>query len=148
LPLRRVGRDATGNLVPSAEPSDPSGSERRAPRERAFLAARVSYNNGAMSTPCTVLQLSATGAKIGLAETINLPDVFQIAIPQKSIERRARVVWRRGDVAAVAFLPNEAPDEPADALDDKARIKALRAENERLKAHIGKLTAQIARLTE
>jgi len=133
--------------LPSAEPSDQSGGDRRAPRERAFLAARISYSNGAMSTSCTVLQLSATGAKIGVAGTVNLPDVFQIAIAQKSIDCRAKLVWRRGDVAAVAFLPSEPAAEPAQRLDDGSRIKALQAENEKLKARIGKLTEQIARLT-
>jgi hypothetical protein len=100
-----------------------------------------------MSTPCTVMQLSATGAKIAVAGTLNLPEIFHIAIAQKSIERRARLVWRRGDVAAVAFLPNEAQAEIPEGEEANSRIKALLAENEKLKARIGKLTAQIARLT-
>jgi hypothetical protein len=133
--------------VQSADPTEQSSSERRAPRERAFLTARISYSNGAMSTPCTVMQLSATGAKIAVAGTLNLPEIFYIAIAQKSIERRARLVWRRGDVAAVAFLPNEAQAELPAGDDAHSRIKALQAENEKLKARIGKLTAQIARLT-
>ena len=100
-----------------------------------------------MSTPCTVMQLSATGAKIAVAGTISLPEIFHIAIAQKSIERMARLVWRRGEVAAVAFLPNEARTEPPAGDEAHSRIKALQAENEKLKARIGKLTAQIARLT-
>ena len=131
----------------SAEQILQSSQERRAPRERAFLAARISYGNGALSTPCTVMQMSATGAKISIGAATSLPDVFQIAIPQKSIDCRAKLVWRRGDIAGVAFQPGEAPAEalPGDAA--KLRIRALQAENDKLKSRIGELTAQLARLT-
>jgi hypothetical protein len=145
--VRRAGREATGIDLSSVEPTAQSGRERRAPRERAFLAANISYNNGSLTLSCTVMQISATGAKINVPAQTNLPEVFQISIPQKSVERRARLIWRRGDTAAIAFapvaVPVEAPaDDPA-----AARIGALLAENEKLKARIGKLTAQIARLT-
>jgi hypothetical protein len=123
-----------------------SSEARRAPRERALLTARISYNNGALSTQCSVVQISASGAKINVAAGACLPDVFQFAIPQRSIDCRAKLVWRRGDLAGVAFERDAvaAQADPDDA--NRALIKALRTENEKLKGRIGVLKAQIARL--
>ena len=132
----------------SAEQKTSFRPERRAPRERAFLSGSISYGGGALSTPCTVMQLSATGAKLSVAATISLPEIFQIAIAQKAIDRRARLIWRKADVAAVAFELDDSPTEPPAGDSARVRIAALQAENERLKARIGKLTAQVARLTD
>ena len=122
--------------------------ERRAPRERAFLSGSISYGGGALSTPCTVLQLSATGAKLSVAATISLPEIFQIVVAQKSIDRRARLIWRKADVAAVAFELDDSPVELPAGESARVRIAALQAENERLKTRVGELSAQIARLTD
>jgi PilZ domain len=145
--VRRAGREATGIDLSSVEPTAQSGRERRAPRERAFLTARIAYNNGSLTLPCTVMQISTTGAKISVPAETNLPELFHISIPQKSVDCRARLIWRRGDMAALAFTPVDAPIEAPSADASAGRIKALLAENEKLKARIGKLTAQIARLT-
>ena len=132
----------------SVEQKIESKPERRAPRERAFLSGRISYGAGALSTPCTIMQISATGAKINVAPTISLPEVFQLVIAQKSIDRPARLIWRRDDVAAIAFQPDKALVELPAAEAARLQIAALHAENDRLKARIGKLTAQVARLTD
>ena len=137
-----------GKAVANAELKAKSSQERRAPRERAFLSARISYSNGAISTPCTIMQISATGARLNIAEAISLPDVFQITIPQKSVDCRATLVWRRGDVAGVAFQRVEAPQEQPAGDAANARIKALTAENDKLKTRVGELTAKLARLTD
>jgi hypothetical protein len=134
--------------VADAAPQPESMPDRRSPRERAFLAGRISYSNGALSTSCTVMQISETGAKVNIAGAIGLPEMFHIAIPQKSVDRRARLVWRRGDVAGVAFERAEAPAERSTGDAARMHIKALIAENEKLKARVGELTAQLARLTD
>jgi hypothetical protein len=134
--------------VANAEAKTELNFERRAPRERAFLAARISYGNGAISMPCTVMQISASGARLNLLEAISLPDVFQIAIPQRSVDCRATLVWRRGDVAAVAFQLGEAGEVELTLDAAKARIKALLAENDKLKARVGELSAKLARLND
>lgn len=132
----------------SAEQTISSRPERRAPRERAFLSGSISYGGGALSTPCTVMQLSPTGAKLSVAATISLPEVFQIVIAQKSIDRRAKLIWRKADTAAVAFEPEEKPAELPAGESARGKIAALQAENDRLKARVGELSAQIARLTD
>lgn len=123
-----------------------SGDTRRAVRVRTFLQARISYGDGAISNECTVNQLSEFGARLTLASTVALPDLFDIAIPQREISGRAKLVWRDNDQVGIDFLGNE--DRTAPATDYLARIKALEAENAKLKAQIGALLSQVHRLTE
>jgi hypothetical protein len=125
-----------------------SADTRRAPRVRTFLQGRVSYGDGALSIDCTVNQLSDVGARVNLGSSFALPDTFEIAIPQRDIVRRAKLVWRKDDQVGIEFIDSEEshavhlPDDPW------GRVKMLEAENAKLKAQIGVLTAQIRRLTD
>jgi hypothetical protein len=121
---------------------------RRSKRARTFLQARISYGDGAISTECTVNQLSDIGARINIAGSIALPDMFDIFIPQKGTSRRAKLVWRKDDQVGVDFFDDrESPAAPA-AEDYVSRIGVLEAENAKLKGQIGALLQQVHRLTE
>jgi hypothetical protein len=120
---------------------------RRSLRVRTFLQARVTYGDGAMSTSCTVNQLSDVGARLNISGACSLPETFEVAIPQRNIARRARLVWRKDDQAGVDFIDDE-EDRRTPAADPAGRIKELEAENAKLKAQIGLLMQQIGRLTE
>jgi hypothetical protein len=71
-------------------------SDRRiAPREAGPFAAVVRLYSGRLF-PCTVLNVSETGAKLGLVKDINLPKQFELSIPAKNALWRVRVVWQQG----------------------------------------------------
>jgi hypothetical protein len=130
-------------------PDDTKSIEaRRSLRIRTFLQARVSYSDGAISTACTVNQLSDVGARLTIAGAFALPDTFEVIIPQRGISRRAKLVWRKDDQAGIDFLGVEGGESNSATADPTARIKALEAENARLKAQIGALMQQVHRLTE
>ncbi len=121
---------------------------RRSKRTRTFLHARISYGDGAISTECTVNQLSDIGARINIASSVALPDIFEMEIPQKGISCRAKLIWRKDDQAGVDFLDEREGAAVPTIEDYLARIKALEAENGKLKAQIGALMQQVQRLTE
>lgn len=127
-----------------AEPKE----ARRSKRARTFLHARLSYGDGAISTECTVNQLSDFGGRINVASSVALPDMFEVAIPQKGICRRAKLVWRKDDQAGIDFLDDRESLAVPDGEDPLMRIKALEAENSKLKGQIGALLQQVHRLTE
>ncbi len=117
-------------------------AERRAPRERAFLQARLSFANGAMSFPCLVTQISATGARLAVEDAIALPDRFHVSIPRKDIDCQARLVWRKDGHAAVAFpKAGSDSDKTRAALID--RLAALEADNARLRDQVAELVAEL-----
>jgi PilZ domain len=138
-----------GEVDVANSPANVSPSEaRRAIRVRTFLQARISYGEGAISTECTVSQLSDSGARLTVASTVALPDVFDIAVPQRGISRRAKLVWRNDDQVGVDFFGGDEDPSALAGDDHSARIKALEAENARLKAQVSALLQQVHRLTE
>jgi len=59
---------------------------------------------GADSTPCTVLDISATGARIALAdEATTVPDSLKIYIADRDLIADCKVVWRKGKEFGVTF---------------------------------------------
>jgi hypothetical protein len=68
---------------------------REAPRESGPFAAVVRLYSGRCA-PCSVLNLSDTGAKLALAKEIVLPREFELAIPAKNASWKVRVVWQDG----------------------------------------------------
>ncbi len=115
-------------------------AERRAPRERAFLNAPVSF-------PCVVTQISATGAKLSIGDEVSLPDRFHIEIAQRGVDRPAEMVWRRNGQVAVAFLPSDLRQQEGWET-SLARLRELEAENAKLRANLIALTEQFNRITE
>jgi hypothetical protein len=124
-----------------------TAGERRAPRERAFLRARVSYASGAVSFPCLVVQISRTGGKLAVADDVTVPDRFQIEIPQRGIDCPAEMVWRRKGQVGVAFLKTKAR-EPEGWEASLKRLRELEAENAKLRANLLALTEQVNRITD
>jgi PilZ domain len=124
------------------KPSD----ARVAVRERLFVTARISYANGAISSPCTVTQLSPTGARINVADALSLPEIFDISIPQRNFSCRARLVWREQSKAGIEFVV-EAPAPEQTTADYQEKIRALEALNAKFKAQIAEMTTQLHRLT-
>jgi hypothetical protein len=119
---------------------------RRAARERAFLQARLSFAHGAVSFPCVVTQISATGAKLSVGDEVSVPDRFQLEIPQRGVDCPAEMVWRRNGQVGVVFLAPEAPPERWET--SLARLRELEAENAKLRASLLSLTEQLSRITE
>ena len=129
--------------VSSAEKSEEAaGKDRRAHRERAFLQARISFAGGSMSYPCFVTQISATGAKIALDAQVSLPERFHITIAQRNVDREARRVWQKEGSAALVFLAPE-KSVKSDVRDLERRLRALEAENARLRAQISALSTRL-----
>jgi hypothetical protein len=101
-------------------------SEHRiAERIRTFLRGRIEYNGGQSSLDCLVRDLSDTGAKLVVSESVTLPETFRLYIPKNDRWARVRTRWRRGDSIGVNF---EAESATAPAAEDAPRMRELEAE--------------------
>lgn len=138
---------------------DPENDGRNVTCQRVLIAATIRYANGIGTVACVVRNLSETGAKLAVTESVTLPEHFELVMPQKNVIRRCVLRWRRGDEAGVSFLdvpaasaqdtstpastPGAAPAAgvPETPSEEKlrARIRMLEAENARLKARIAQL---------
>ena len=121
---------------------EPASDQRIAPRMRTLIAARISFNNGQSTLDCLIRNLSDTGAKLIVSAAIALPDSFDLFIPQKSVTRRVRIVWRRGEEMGVRFdegAPRSESRDP-DASSLTRRMRELEAEVARLRSPVLQLT--------
>lgn len=112
---------------------------RHSKRLKSFLQGLVYIDKrrGAMS--CVIRDLSETGARMILSESVAIPEVVSLHIPQKDETYRARVKWRHGDEVGLAFGPAEAA-EPADAGDLAKRVSQLEVEIALLRRMVKRLS--------
>lgn len=106
--------------------------ERRSSRrQKSFLRGVVYFDKRRSETACLVRDLSEDGARIILSQTVTIPDLIELDIPQREQTVIARVEWRRADEAGLSF---SRPD-----------MATLRREDQLIK-RIAELEAEIATL--
>jgi hypothetical protein len=122
---------------------------RRTDRARALLGAQIVLNNHQSTIACQIRNISASGAKLVIANTVTVPDEFEINIPQKGRSFNAQVVWRTANETGIRFVAGHADDAMGEGSDDAhRRIKSLEAENARLKKKIAELQLRIEKWSE
>ncbi len=77
---------------------------RHAPRRRVLKGAVIGYNDRRSTLPCTVRDLSDTGARLRTDSAINVPDTFVLIIELDGFEAECKVVWRKSPDLAVTFV--------------------------------------------
>ena len=75
--------------------------KRAAPRSRVFKGGTVAIDGG--SIPCTVRNMSSTGAAVEFAQRVDLPETFTLVIERDRFSRRCRPVWTNARRAGMAF---------------------------------------------
>ena len=126
--------------------------ERRgSPRQKSFLRGIVYYNNRSAAADCLVRDISETGARLELSESVIIPYEIDLHIPKKGETFRARVQWRHGDGVGIAFAnpvtkqagaeaPETAsPEQGQDIVGLAARVQRLEAEVASLKRAVKQL---------
>lgn len=77
---------------------------RKAGRRRVLKGALAAYSSRHCSIPCTVRDISATGARIRSEGTLNIPDTFELIVEIDGTEADCEVVWRKGNEIGVRFV--------------------------------------------
>ena len=72
-------------------------------RRRTLKAAIVSFNEGHLTLPCRVRDLSATGCSVITDGTIDVPDTFQLYVELDGLTADCEVIWRDKHQAGVRF---------------------------------------------
>jgi hypothetical protein len=118
---------------------------RSSARSKSFLQGRIFYNHRRASVDCLVRDLSDLGARLKFSESVAVPEVMELYIPNRDEVRRARVQWRSGDEMGVCFGEEDAPPlAPSMSSSDLAeRVAALEQEYAMLKRQINELRAEL-----
>jgi PilZ domain len=123
-------------------------SERRiAQRQKSFLRGCIYYNNRRSATDCLIRDISPTGARLIFSDTVTVPDMVDLYIPQKEQMLRAHVQWRHGDEVGVGFpAAAKASLAGSAATADEGlaeRVEKLEAEMAKLKKMLKRLKADV-----
>ena len=103
-------------------------NERRASRrQKSFLRGVVYFDKRRSETACLMRDLYEDGARIVLSQTITIPDVIELQIPQREQTLSARVQWRRADEVGLSFSKPDTATTPRENQLIK-RIAELEAE--------------------
>jgi PilZ domain len=126
-------------------------SERRSVRRtRSFLRGfvYVSRQQGAMA--CLIRDLSDKGARILFSDTVTLPNVFDLHIPQRDQTLRCKVRWRHGDEVGLAFAVPQRHSADATLLETDVvqRVAVLEAEIAELRSVLKRLKRDKADRTD
>ena len=116
------------------------GERRGTRRQKSFLRGFVYFDKmrGVMS--CLVRDLCDDGARIILSQTMIIPDVVKLHIPQREQTWHARVRWRRSDEIGLAFANANSVAAPASQESDLAkRVAQLEAKIAALQRIVKKL---------
>ena len=84
-------RHGTGTMVES----------RRQARQRVLKAGTIEFSGDAI--PCTVRNISETGAALEINSPLWFPDRFTLSITSDRLSRPCHIVWRREKRIGVAF---------------------------------------------
>jgi hypothetical protein len=106
---------------------------RHSTRQKSFLRGCVYFNKRRGAVDCLIRDISDEGARIIFSDTVNVPDVVELYIPQKEQTVRARVQWRHGDEIGLAFP-------------DTARPTGAAPETGELTQRVTKLESEVAAL--
>ena len=111
---------------------------RQGDRVRALLRARIIFNNRNSTIDCTIKNISTSGAKVALSNTVTVRAEFDLEVPQRGRTFRAHIVWRDAEALGVRFIEGEPATEPGDTSPER-----LRTENRHLKAIVAALTKRL-----
>jgi uncharacterized small protein (DUF1192 family) len=116
------------------------GERRNSRRSKSFLQGFVYVSRKRGALACLIRDLSDKGARIIFSDTVTLPDLVELYIPQREQTLRARVQWRRNDEIGLAFIEAERElDATPSAGEVVQRVALLEAEIASLRALLKRL---------
>ncbi len=118
-------------------------TRRRTERLKSFLRGRVNFDNGRISLDCLIRDITNLGARIIFSDTVNIPSVVNLHIPQKAQTLRAHVIWRHGDEIGLAFTEANPALAPSNNDHLAARVTQLESEIIALRRLLKKLVSKM-----
>ena len=93
---------------------------RKVPRRRVLKEGKILYADGIRVFDCTIRDISENGARLLIANTMGLPDKFQLFEKSSGLLYPASIVWRQTNSIGVHF------DGPATSIHDPANKRYAR----------------------
>ena len=113
-------------------PAAPSVSLRSESRRQVFRAAIIIYGPDHTQIPCSILNVSSSGARITTKWASKLPDRFRLVNGRYKMDLECEVRWQLEDDLGVRFLsPTEVGVDPAHQTGSSTRTHITRVTDPR-----------------
>jgi hypothetical protein len=76
-------------------------------RHKTFIKGQIYFNNRLSSMDCIVRDLTDNGARLEFSESVALPEMFELYMPNKDEYFQARIEWRKGNNIGVSWTPED-----------------------------------------
>ena len=86
-----------------AKPPETREDSRAASRQRVLLGGKIVYGDGTYSLDCSIRDVSALGARLGIRGATVLPKNFHLLDLRKGVAYDCEVVWRNASLTGVKF---------------------------------------------
>jgi len=117
---------------------------RGARRQKSFLRGVVYFDKRRGALNCLVRDFSEQGARIIFSETVIIPKVVNLYIPQREENLRAVVQWRHGDEIGLAFTAATEIDRPEPERSELVkRVAELEGEITKLRRRLKRLQQEL-----
>ena len=77
---------------------------RHALRKRVLKGAVAASNERRLTLPCTLRDISDTGARLKVSASVTLPDTFELIVEIDGLEADCEVIWRSASEVGVRFV--------------------------------------------
>lgn len=74
-------------------------------RHKTFIKGRIYFNNRLSSMECIVRDLTDNGARLEFSESVALPEMFELYMPNKDEYFQAHIEWRKGNNIGISWPP-------------------------------------------
>jgi hypothetical protein len=118
-----------------AQREDSMKDRRREQRWPVYLGGSIAFSSRFKAVDCVVRNISPRGARLAIESSGTVPDAFDLLIPQKQSEYRARARWRKSDAIGVEFTRADETKAPI-PLSLARRIRRLEKENAALRQRL------------
>ena len=116
----RISAVVRSAAKPEAPSADAKACNRRSRRKSTALPAMITFSNMRLTVPCTVADMSGSGARISLpaatAQTFgdmeHLPERITLVLKADRMQVDCQIMWRRAGKLGVRFLGPPRPTEP------------------------------------
>ena len=128
----------------SSQPERHTVERRKVTRQKSLLRGTIHFNNRRSVLDCLIRDISPYGARLIFSNTVTVPDVFEVNIPQKEQILRAHIIWRHGNEVGVAFAQHATMEGPPQSGDLGERVQRLESDVATLKRLIRQIKADSA----
>lgn len=73
-------------------------------RRRTLKGVKVIFNNNQSTIACVARNMTDTGARLEVANTLGIPDEFTLVSEDGTMRRRCTVKWRKEQAIGVEFV--------------------------------------------